>query len=110
MDEVKNVGLPGVDFRIIDGHFAVIFTGPGKTLSKLRPIKPRALYAVAPADVDRLNDNQKKSNRRRRVALAKGNYVVVIGIGSKGNARFITAFFADGRRTIEMIRRNPKWA
>lgn len=55
-------------------------------------------------------DNKKKSNRRRRVALVEGNYVVVIGMGSKGNARFITAFVADNRRTIEMIRRNPRWA
>lgn len=55
-------------------------------------------------------DNKKKKNdRRRRVTLVKGNYVVVIGISSKGNARFITAFVADSGRTIEMIRRNPKW-
>ena len=60
MDEVTNAGLPGVDFRLIDGHFAVIFAGPGKTLSKLRPLQPRIVYEIAPADLVRFNVNQKK--------------------------------------------------
>jgi ATP-dependent DNA helicase RecG len=60
VDEVTNVGLPGVEFRIVDGHFAVIFVGPGKTLAKLRPPRPRVVYEIAPADVGRLNKNQKK--------------------------------------------------
>jgi len=56
-------------------------------------------------------DNKRKGyDRRRRVALVMGNYVVVIGISSKGNGRFITAFVADSRRTVRMIRQNPKWA
>jgi len=69
LDEVKNVGMPGVEFRIIDGHFAVIFAGPGKTLSKLRPFQPRILYEITPAEVGRLNNNQKKITRR---LLSKG--------------------------------------
>lgn len=69
MDEVKNVGMPGVEFKIVDGHFTVIFAGPGKTLSKLHPIQPRIVYAIPPADVERLNNNQKKITRR---LLAKG--------------------------------------
>jgi hypothetical protein len=39
-----------------------------------------------------------------------GNYVVLIGISSKGNGKFITAFVADSGRTVQMIRQNPKWA
>lgn len=69
LDEVKNVGLPGVDFRMVDGNFAVIFAGPGKTLSKLRPFKPRTVYEIAPAEVGRLNSNQKKIAHR---LLSKG--------------------------------------
>ncbi len=38
------------------------------------------------------------------------NYVVVIGISGKGAGRFITAFVADSGRTLQMIRKNPKWA
>lgn len=56
-------------------------------------------------------DNKKKRNdRRRRVVLVQGNYVVVIGISSKGRGRFITSFIADSGRTVQMIRSNPKWA
>jgi predicted HTH transcriptional regulator len=69
VDEVKNVGLPGVEFKIVDGHFAVIFRGPGKTLSRLRPIQRRVVYEIAPADVYRLNDNRKRIVRR---LLSKG--------------------------------------
>lgn len=64
VDEVTNVGLPGVEFRIVDGHFAVIFAGPGQRLSKLRPLQPRTIYEIAPAEVGRLNDNQKEVIRR----------------------------------------------
>ena len=60
MDEITNIGMPGVEFRIIDGHFAVIFTSPGKTLPRLRPTQPRILYEIASAELERLNANQKK--------------------------------------------------
>jgi hypothetical protein len=52
---------------------------------------------------------KKRYDRKRRVALVKGNYVVVIGISSKGKGRFITAFVADSRKTVNLIRQNPKW-
>lgn len=42
----------------------MIFAGPGKTLSKLRPLQPRIVYQITPAEVDRLNDNQKEVIRR----------------------------------------------
>jgi len=56
------------------------------------------------------DNRRKRYDRRRRVTLVMGNYVVVIGISSKGNGRFITAFLADSGRTVRMIRQNPKWA
>ena len=56
------------------------------------------------------DNKRKRYDRRRRVALVTGDYVVVIGISSKGNGRFITAFVADSGRTVQMIRQNPKWA
>ena len=55
------------------------------------------------------DNKRKRYDRRRRVVLVMGNYVVVIGISSKGKGRFITAFLADSRRTVRMIRQNPKW-
>jgi len=56
------------------------------------------------------DNNKKRYDRRRRVILVMGNYVVVIGISPKGNGKFITAFVADSGRTVLMIRQNPKWA
>ena len=55
------------------------------------------------------DNKRKRYDRRRRVALVMGNYVVVIGINSKGKGRFITAFVADSSRTVHMIRQNPAW-
>ena len=54
------------------------------------------------------------SKRRRydhghRVTLVMGNYVVVIRIASGKKARFATAFVADSQRTLDRIRRSPKW-
>jgi hypothetical protein len=57
-------------------------------------------------------DNKKKKHDfEKRVALVKGNYVVIINLKkdySKGF--FITAFVADSGRTLGMIKRNPKWS
>lgn len=63
-------------------------------------------------------DQRKKCyDKRRRVAIVMGNYVVVIAISKKRpkQAKFITAFIANtpsrpGRlSTIEQIRKSPKW-
>ena len=63
-------------------------------------------------------DNQKKRyDNHRRVAIVMGNYVVVISISKKKpkQASFVTAFVADtpprpGRpSTIDMIKKRPKW-
>lgn len=58
---------------------------------------------------------KKRHDKRRRVTLVMGNYVVVIAMTSAKMADFITAYVADtsgtpGRpSTVEMIRRSPKW-
>jgi hypothetical protein len=55
-------------------------------------------------------DNKKKiANPTRRVAIGKGNYIVVIQIMKSGKARFITAFPAKNYRTVLKISGNPKW-
>lgn len=54
--------------------------------------------------------NQTKSyDNNRRVALIKGNYVVVINIFKQGRARFITAFQIDDSKTLEMFKNGPDW-
>lgn len=56
------------------------------------------------------DSNKKKYDHHRRVAVVKGNYVVVIAVTVNGQGRFITAYVADSGRTIRMIRQGPKWA
>lgn len=55
-------------------------------------------------------DNKKKSyDTCRRVALVLGNYVVIIRLLKDKKAVFVTAYLADSGRTLEMIKRGPKW-
>lgn len=55
-------------------------------------------------------DNQRRcSARDRRVAIVKGNYVLIIRLlGSSKSAEFVTAFVADSS-TIQKIRKSSKW-
>ena len=46
----------------------------------------------------------------RRVALVKGDYVVVISLVGAGRADFVTAFIADTPATLNRIRQGPRWA
>lgn len=46
---------------------------------------------------------------RRRVALVQGNYVVVIQIMKRGNAKFITSFLVSNAQTLLRIKLSPKW-
>ena len=55
----KNMGLPAPEFSNTDGHFTVVFKGPGKPLAKLRAEKARPIFAVEPSLVDLLTPNQK---------------------------------------------------
>lgn len=43
----------------MDGHFTVLFKGPGKSMAKLKTQKARPLFAVEPSLIDSLTSNQK---------------------------------------------------
>ena len=57
------MGLPdeylAPEFQQVDGHFAVVFKGPGKSLLDLKSQRPCPIYEVAPAVIDILNANQR---------------------------------------------------
>lgn len=62
-------------------------------------------------------DNRKKRyDKKRRVAIVMGNYVVIIRLKNASSAFFVTAFVADTlttptpHSTIDQIRKGPKWA
>lgn len=55
------------------------------------------------------DSKKKRYNKKRRVALVQGNYVVVIAISGKGRGYFGTAFVANSRRTLQMIQKSPPW-
>ncbi len=61
------------------------------------------------------NKIKKRYDKRRRVAIVKGNYVVVIQMTGKATAKFITAFVADVKAapgkesTIEKIKKGPRF-
>ncbi len=52
----------------------------------------------------------KKYDNQRRVAMVRGNYVVVISIYALGKARFITAFQIDNDNNLEDFMSGPDWA
>lgn len=52
---------------------------------------------------------KRRYDHGRRVTLVMGNYVVVIRLTGKLKARFVTAFVADSQRTLDRIKRSPKW-
>ncbi len=79
MTVTTNMGLPAPEFQQVDGHFAVIFKGPGKSLLKLKPQKPRPVYEVEPAVIDVLNANQRFIVKR----LLKGLKVDVPDLAKK---------------------------
>ena len=53
---------------------------------------------------------KKSHDPTRRVALIKGNYVVIINIMGNGKARFITAFQIDDEENLEKLKNGPDWA
>lgn len=53
---------------------------------------------------------QKRYDRKRRVTLVMGNYVVVIALTATGAGIFITAYVADSEKTLKLIRQGPRWA
>ncbi len=53
--------------------------------------------------------NKKGINRRRRVTIAYGDYVVILQVNlKKSSATFITAYVASPA-TIQKIRGSPRW-
>lgn len=55
-------------------------------------------------------DKKTKSyDNSRRVALVKGNYIVVIAIFSKTKARFITAYEVLDEKNLEKILKSPDY-
>jgi hypothetical protein len=56
------------------------------------------------------NKNLKSYDKNRRVALVRGNYVVVIVLTGEQKADFVTAYVANNERTLRKIRSSPVWA
>lgn len=53
---------------------------------------------------------KRRYDHARRVALVMGNYVVVIRLmDDPRKARFVTAFVADSKRTLNRIKTSKKW-
>ena len=58
---------------------------------------------------------KKRYNKKRRVTIVMGNYVVIIQLVGSDKADFITAYLADVKgskdrpATIDLIRSGPKW-
>lgn len=52
---------------------------------------------------------KKRADNKSRVTLVVGNYVVVIRLTGNKNAKFVTAYIADSTRTLEKIKRSPRW-
>jgi ATP-dependent DNA helicase RecG len=54
------LGLPRPEFRFRDGHFQVIFRGPGNDILKLKSQQARALVEVPKDALDHLNESQRR--------------------------------------------------
>lgn len=54
---------------------------------------------------------ERRYDAKRRVAVVKGNYVVVIAINQRNpnKADFVTAFVADTQNTLDQILESPSW-
>jgi hypothetical protein len=51
----------------------------------------------------------KSHSRDKRVAIVKGNYIVVIRIYKEGYANFVTAFQVDDNKKLNLILSGPDW-
>lgn len=52
---------------------------------------------------------RKKHDKKNRVTIVLGNYVVIIRLTGTGKSHFVTAYVADSESTISRIRKSPKW-
>lgn len=55
------------------------------------------------------DSKRKKHDSSRRVALVKGNYIVIIQIIKEKKAKFITAFEMHEDKNLELIKKGPDW-
>jgi len=56
------------------------------------------------------NTKTRTYDNSRRVALVKGNYVVVVRLIKSPNARFVTAFQIDDEGNLQKLLSGPDWA
>jgi len=58
------------------------------------------------------NSALRKYDHQRRVCIISGNYIVVISLlkNSPNMAEFITAYLANSDRTMQLIKKSPKWS
>ncbi len=69
-------------------------------------------YALQDPNSDRRigwDSTRKRFDKKRRVAVVMGNYVVVILLTGDKKADFVTSFVADSERTFQMLKKSPKW-
>ena len=59
VEETTNHGLPPVEFDMDEGYFTVTFRAPQVSMTALNPKQRRIILEVAPAQVERLNKNQR---------------------------------------------------
>lgn len=55
------------------------------------------------------DNNRRRHDSSRRVAVIQTNYVTVIRLMGATTASFVTAYVADSPRTIARIRAGPTW-
>jgi ATP-dependent DNA helicase RecG len=59
VNTTQGIGLPRPEFRFRDGHFMVIFKGPGDNILKLKSQAARPIFEVEKIAVDTLTPTQK---------------------------------------------------
>jgi len=116
----------GIEVRFRASDFAHAFyesSRKGSHKDKFSPFRAEKIDWIKVALEDPTSeryqgwDNKRKRyTRKRRVAIVRHTYVVVIELTSQTTAVFITAYTdrearSTGRpRTVDLIRRGPKWA
>lgn len=53
---------------------------------------------------------RRRYDESRRVSIVCESYVVVIRLTGPLSADFVTAYLADSSRTLEQIRKSPRWS
>lgn len=53
--------------------------------------------------------DKKRYSNKRRVAVVKDNYIVVISISKNNKGKFITAYIADTKESLDKIKNSPEY-